>query len=946
MKPLSIEMKAFGSYQEERIDFTAMEQGVFLITGDTGAGKTTIFDAITYALYGETSGGKRNGEMMLSQYVTPGTKTQVTLTFRYRGQVYQITRSPDQPKWRKKKEGGFEKLKTSTGSHVELLLPDGTVFPGKTKETNERIQDIIGLSASQFTQVAMLAQGEFIKLLHATSEERKDIFSKLFDTLIYEEIQKKLAAIGKEFFGKLAGNREDILREFGRISCVEGSLFQEEWESLEEPFTEIKQEELLCLVEKICVESENRLSEWEKKKEKLNQGLDKLNQEMQEAERVNQLFLDKRKWQQVQEELAGRRQEIKEKQEDLDKARQAQMVEKDARARNQRRKEVAESDKRLGKIRQWLEQNQETGEILSKRYQTEEARQEQELPELTMEIRGLEESLTTYEKVGELQKVVENTSKLLMEKREEGADLTRRLEVCEKAEESLTEEIESLRLQVLQEDAYQKIMAEQSVRLRGQLQEGKPCPVCGSIHHPAVDEDGNHQRGQDGFSDGGRMEEELQKDLETSLHSLQQESQRLKKQKAELAEKGKSREENRRILEESRISLEKVAKEIGSLEVEIAQDKTKLGHLQSTLHYENQKDARRVLEDRKNQAERMKEQVKNARQALQNFQKEEQKTRGACQSEEEHLKRSRQALEESEKTFLSSLQGQGFSSEKEFRDAILETWQMEEMQEEITTYQENVKVAKERLAELEIKTQGKEEKDLTIYREKKEQLLAERSGTEEKIKEVYNIAAVNRDAWRAGVKLYRQREKIREQAVIYKHLDDTANGRMSGKHINFQTYIQRRYFRKIINKANQRLYPMSGNQFILQCRELEEGRMQGRAQAGLDLDVYSVVNDQVRDVKTLSGGESFIAALSMALGMADMIQSRQGRVHIDTMFIDEGFGSLSEETRNQAIAILQELSGGNRLVGIISHVSELKAQVDTKLVVRKSEKGSHAVWEY
>lgn len=342
----------------------------------------------------------------------------------------------------------------------------------------------------------------------------------------------------------------------------------------------------------------------------------------------------------------------------------------------------------------------------------------------------------------------------------------------------------------------------------------------------------------------------------------------------------------------------------------------------------------------------MKEQVKNARQALQNFQKEEQKTRGACQSEEEHLKRSRQALEESEKTFLSSLQGQGFSSEKEFRDAILETWQMEEMQEEITTYQENVKVAKERLAELEIKTQGKEEKDLTIYREKKEQLLAERSGTEEKIKEVYNIAAVNRDAWRAGVKLYRQREKIREQAVIYKHLDDTANGRMSGKHINFQTYIQRRYFRKIINKANQRLYPMSGNQFILQCRELEEGRMQGRAQAGLDLDVYSVVNDQVRDVKTLSGGESFIAALSMALGMADMIQSRQGRVHIDTMFIDEGFGSLSEETRNQAIAILQELSGGNRLVGIISHVSELKAQVDTKLVVRKSEKGSHAVWEY
>lgn len=946
MKPLYIEMKAFGSYQEERIDFTAMEQGVFLITGDTGAGKTTIFDAITYALYGETSGGKRNGEMMLSQYVTPGTKTQVTFSFRYRGQDYQITRSPDQPKWRKNKEGGYEKLKTTTGSHVELVLPDGTVFPGKTKETNERIQNIIGLSAGQFTQVAMLAQGEFIKLLHATSEERKDIFSRLFDTLIYEEIQKKLAGLEKEFSGRLAGNREDILREFGRISCVEGSSFQEEWESLEESFAETKQEELLCLVEKICEESDNRLSEWEKEKEKINQRLDRLNQEIQETEKDNQFFSDKRKWQKVQEQLVGRQQEIQAKQESLEKARQAQMVEKDARARTQRREEVTEGEKRLGKIRQWLEENQETGEVLEKRYQKEEARQEQELPELTMEIRELEENLSTYDKVGELQKVIKKSSQLLLEKKEEEKSLTQKREDCERAEETLAEEIASLHLQVMQEDTYQKIMAEQSVRLRGQLQEGKPCPVCGSIHHPAVDEGGKQQREQMGVSEEHRMEEELQKELETSLHSLQQENQKLKKKKEELVKKEKAQKENRRTLEESRISLEKVVKEISSLEVEIAKNKTQLGHLQSTLHYENPKEARRVLEDKKNQAERRKEQVKNARQALQDFQKEEQKTRGACQSEEEQLKRSKQALKEAEKTFLSSLQGQGFSSEKEFRDAILDTRQIEEMQEEVTAYQENVKVAKERLAELEIKTRGKEEKDLSIFQKRKEQLLAERSGTEEKIKEVYNIAAVNRDAWQSGVKLYRQREKIREQAVIYKHLDDTANGRMSGKHINFQTYIQRRYFREIVNKANQRLYPMSGNQFILQCRELEEGRMQGRAQAGLDLDVYSVVNDQVRDVKTLSGGESFIAALSMALGMADMIQSRQGRVHIDTMFIDEGFGSLSEETRNQAIAILQELSGGNRLVGIISHVSELKAQVDTKLVVRKSDKGSHAVWEY
>ena len=174
MKPIYIEMKAFGSYRDEKIDFTGKSQGLFLITGDTGAGKTTIFDAICYALYGETSGGKRSGEMMCSQFAKPGEKTEVRFCFDYDGREYLVTRSPDQPKWNKK----GERLKTTTGTKVSLILPDGTEFAGKTKETNEKIQQIIGLGCNQFTQIAMLAQGDFIKLLHATSEERKEIFAK------------------------------------------------------------------------------------------------------------------------------------------------------------------------------------------------------------------------------------------------------------------------------------------------------------------------------------------------------------------------------------------------------------------------------------------------------------------------------------------------------------------------------------------------------------------------------------------------------------------------------------------------------------------------------------------------------------------------------------------------------------------------------------------------
>lgn len=174
-------------------------------------------------------------------------------------------------------------------------------------------------------------------------------------------------------------------------------------------------------------------------------------------------------------------------------------------------------------------------------------------------------------------------------------------------------------------------------------------------------------------------------------------------------------------------------------------------------------------------------------------------------------------------------------------------------------------------------------------------------------------------------------------------LRDTAGGKLSRKRIDFQTYIQRRYFGQVISAANERLVKMSANQFILRCRELSNLGTVGNV--GLDLDIYDIANDRIRDVKTLSGGESFMAALSMALGLSDVIQRRAGKIRIDTMFIDEGFGTLSDDTRNQALSLLADLSEGDRLIGIISHVTELKAQVEKKLVVTKTDEGSSARWQ-
>ena len=228
MKPVKLIMSAFGSYADtEVIDFTGKDQGLFLISGDTGAGKTTIFDAITYALYGRTSGGRRDGEMMRSQYADGKTLTSVTYTFTNRGKQYMVYRQPEQQKERKR--AGKNQGRVKEPARVELTMPDGTVFPGKMKETNEKIAEIIGLDGEQFLQIAMISQGDFLRLLHAPSKERKEIFAKIFDTRIYARIQEELQLRAKMLYGKLLDNQKLWEHEQKAVQCLKDGRFQKEW---------------------------------------------------------------------------------------------------------------------------------------------------------------------------------------------------------------------------------------------------------------------------------------------------------------------------------------------------------------------------------------------------------------------------------------------------------------------------------------------------------------------------------------------------------------------------------------------------------------------------------------------------------------------------------------------------------------------------------------------
>lgn len=922
MKPIYIEMNAFGSYQKERIDFDKVKSGLFLITGDTGAGKTTIFDAITYALYDRTSGGKRDGEMMRSQYAAADIKTQVKFKFLYKDEEYTITRSPRQDKWKKiEDESGirYEKLKTQMQPEVELVMPDGSLYPGKKKDIDEKIEEIIGLTVNQFTQIAMLAQGEFMKLLHASSKERKEIFARIFDTKIYAYIEREINNRAKSINIQLSENRKDIQRELGRIKCVEESAYADDWnlEQYQERFRESDRDEFLELVDNICRECVEKQKKLQTEKELNETKKSQIEEKINAAEAVNKLFTDLDNWRIKKEELNNKSGEIEEKRTQAARATKAMLVDKFYSDFVSKTKEKTASKKRITNLEKWLDENNSRMEILQKSAEEAIAKYDSEAPRLHSEITKLTDSLDKYQELSNLQEQLSDTKTTLDDTQTRLQTFIENVEGYQREKEQLVTELEELK-SAGYDILYKEFVENQVAILRAGLKDGEACPVCGSLHHQVhISEEDIRRKKSDKVS------------LEQNDIAIAEKEKQLK----ELEEKNNINDDN----------IKQLSEQVNNLKIEKSKLQAQEEGLQSQLIYKNADEAQKTINDKQKELSELDNQ-KNTAISSRDSAKEEQDTKsGEYFTEKSALQRITEALEGAEALYKENLKAQGFVDTEDFENAVLEQEEIKELQETINKYVLEVEKANDNINRLEQETIGKEKIDTTEYLAEKARILEEKADIEQKVNDIYNIVAVNNESYNSAVSLYKERESLRKRAVVLNNLDQTANGNIARKHINFQTYIQRRYFKQIISSANKRLYEMSNHQFILQCRELDELGTQG--EVGLDLDVYSMVNEQSRDVKTLSGGESFMAALSMALGMADIIQNNAGKIHIDTMFIDEGFGSLSEETRNQAVNILNELSKGNRLVGIISHVSELKAQVETKLEVTKTDKGSKAAWK-
>lgn len=928
MKPLKLTMSAFGSYAGKNvIDFTGQQQGIFLITGDTGAGKTTIFDAITYALYNQTSGGERNGNMMRSQYAQPETETYVELEFLYRGQTYRVCRNPDYKITKTLKNGKIREQKVPHS--VELTLPDGTVFPEKKNATDAKIIEILGLTADQFSQIVMIAQGDFLKLLYTKSDERKMIFSKLFRTDIYWKIQENLRRKSMEMDERIQENDRAFEQEKSRIILLP--------ESEELPLDE--------LVERL----RERLKDALKEQNLRRANVEELNKKITKYEEINKLFRSLEKIRQTGKELEARQAESKERRQQIENALKADKVLVAEQQNLRQQQEVEQSAQAIAKMTETLANNQEMFETLKTQQQEAEAKQKREAADIQKKMLALEQSFPSYEALQnarseeqQAKKVwedLEKTSEESFHKKEAGiAALKEQQKQQEQVVEQTKKNWEQTSLGASEsakhyEHMYEAFLKEQAGILAENLSAGCPCPVCGSTVHPDPAKLSDHAVTELEVEQAKktRAAAEEKRDLayaafEAEKTEKQKLAQAVEKEEADFVLAQTIAKQQRKEAEQNYVSLQKIAEQIREKLVypSLAEAKKQYAAMQKALAAAEQ------------EIERKRQKVSELAEAMNTL-------KGQKLAEEENQKTAKKLAAKTEKEYAKLLEKSGFVSEETYHLAILPERSRSKLEREEKEYESQCLRQQSEQKLLEKQVSGKTYTDTT---ELNEQLKAEKQALKEAEKtymELHTAYENDRSVLQNCAVYLEKGKKLESEDQVIKSLSKTANGRLSGSaKIDFETYIQRQYFKQIIHEANKRLLTMSNHQFILKLKE--EANTGRKTNEGLDLSVYSLVTDSERDVKTLSGGESFLAALAMALGLSDIVERSAGAIHPDMMFIDEGFGSLDAQSRQQAIEVLGELAGDSRMVGIISHVTELKEQIDRKLVVSRTDKGSRAVW--
>lgn len=869
MRPIFLKMSAFGPYAATaEVDFSKFLPGtLFLITGDTGAGKTTIFDGISFALYGEASGGKdkknrRESKSFRSDFASPLTETFVEFAFSHRGVDYRIKRNPEYARPRLKGEGT-----TLQKAGATLTGSDGTqAF--SLLEVNEKIKEILGLDERQFHHIVMIAQGQFMNILQATSAERAEMFRKVFDTEQYQEFQSYLKSQALEKTKELEVKEERLLSYMGQIELKRDSFIAkakdvnyggeiieilEEAEKRKSLFHE-KIKERAKKERESCIRGNLLLKSMEEDNQKL----------LLYGERVAKLSaLELKKG-----EIAGKKEVLK-------KAADAD--------------EVARKEALLKKTQEEYASLNAQEENLKK-----EGRQlEEEKESLRTDLQSMEGKRESYEGLKRNLEEKEKLLPLFSRTKELGLETERLLKAYKEAEERQRGQEEKCRL------VRGSFLKAQAGFLARELKENIPCPVCGSINHPSpalLSEDVTDEQAV-------KKEEKLLRNMQESLQKL-------------LAEAAAKRENLHICLKSLSDGLKR---EVSFFQAEEEEARVK-------EEIEGKRSLLRDFETESALLERKKVSFENKEKE---FLLRKGKLQGSLQQKERELA-------ERKSDYLGECKKRAFVDEKAYREALMERERQEILRQEIEDYEKDCHFLSSYVEETGKELQGKSYRDL----EKEKELLAKKNlmaqALEKKERELDRYLSKHKPLKGAIKKEKESYEKAKKEILLLLDLSKMANGTAFGR-ITFETYIQQYYFKRIIAAANVRLYKMTEERYVLMNRESATDRM---GKKGLELDVWDCHTGKKRDIKTLSGGETFLASLAMALGLSDVIQQQKGGIVVETLFVDEGFGSLDGESLNKAIRILYELSGNERLVGIISHVEELKNKIDQKIKVTKLKTGS------
>lgn len=1054
MKPLKLTMHHFGPFTDETIDFTKLDKELFLITGPTGSGKTTIFDGLCYALYGEASNTHRQSKEMKSQFGDPFDMMWVDFTFGLRDRVYRVKRIPEQE--RKKERGeGTAKQKHEAELYdctdgVEVLLSSSVAGVG------EKVVDIMGINANQFRQIVMLPQGEFSKLLKAKEEERIELLKSIFRMELYNTLKEKVSTALKDIRKKREALKVELDTEAGHIRCGEGGelaavlannshttdyVLALTHKEIEADYTEIKtleksENQTAAVLEGLRItlaageQLNSQFEQLDKQKEK-RLGLEAQKIEMTQKEerlslskKIKTIKPYKESWQHQKSKLEQAKKALEETKNRRDKI----LTDLKKSEAEYHRVMAPEYDREIETLSHKLETQKRLAEGLGaytlksqalakaqiSRADLEKKAERKELDEAALKKLGqdqtaVERDLLTLDKTLQSTGFAIQTLEGRQEKAEEALEIYQDIEGWQKEIVGLRAEWKILQTKIKgRQDEYEQLLAKQRTQaaagLAKTLTDKTPCPVCGSLHHPqkAI------------LKTDEAVSEDVLKALSKSLKTLEETSAKTKERGKYLSESiEKSRKDFKRRLEGAITTAQDTA-EIDSValkaldqqikeETEILQTKAKNTDKQLKAKTKEKTSIAKVMAELEKQLEA----YGNLSEPLKALREEESMLRGQTLQMRETLETliaavgfgegldkadwllkkinsfntNTAALIQEKKGYKNNTQSQyqklkqtgaevgaDFKNEtdsltkaekeaetlgSQFQEVLkaaglteesikafsLQAGETEESLEAgIEAYRFDLKSTIQRIDELSHGLKDKKPSDLAAYREQAQQHSQTIEAIQKRVTLLNEKIGQNQKQIKKIQALLEALEAVEQLQGIYTHLDQTIKGTLAGRpKISFERYILSAYLQDILESANIFLEKMSSGRYRLEVM----GNFSQTGNRGLEIEVVDAYTGQRRSANTLSGGETFMAALSMALGLSDIVQSYAGGISLDTIFIDEGFATLDPEALDNAINCLSAIKNDGRTVGIISHVEELKDRIDTKILVKKTEAGSH-----